>query len=44
VAATGSKILTTLLYALKAHDKQFGLVSACIGGGNGVALVVERLN
>jgi acetyl-CoA C-acetyltransferase len=44
VAATGSKILTTLLYALKDQDKQFGLVSACIGGGNGVALVVERLN
>jgi acetyl-CoA C-acetyltransferase len=44
VAATGSKILTTLLYALKDRDKQFGIVSACIGGGNGVALVVERLN
>jgi acetyl-CoA C-acetyltransferase len=44
VAATGSKILTTLLYAMKDRDKQFGLVSACIGGGNGVALVVERLN
>lgn len=43
VAATGSKILTTLLYALKDRDKQLGLVSACIGGGNGVALVVERL-
>ena len=44
VAATGSKILTTLLYAMKDRDKQFGLVSACIGGGNGVALVVERLS
>jgi acetyl-CoA C-acetyltransferase len=44
VAATGSKILTSLLYALKAQDKQFGIFSACIGGGNGVALVVERLN
>lgn len=44
VAATGSKILTTLLYALKDRNKQFGLVSACVGGGNGVALVVERLN
>ena len=43
VAATGSKILTTLLYALKDRDAQLGLVSACIGGGNGVALVVERL-
>ena len=44
VAATGSKILTTLLYALRDRDKTLGLVSACIGGGNGVAVVVERLN
>lgn len=44
VGATGAKILTTLLYALKNRDKQFGLVSLCIGGGQGVALVVERLN
>lgn len=44
IAATGSKILATLLYALKDRDQQFGLVSACVGGGNGVALVVERLN
>ena len=43
VAATGSKILTTLLYALKQHDKTLGCVSLCIGGGNGVAAVVERL-
>ena len=44
VAATGSKILTTLLYAMKQRDVTLGLVSLCIGGGNGVALVVERLN
>jgi acetyl-CoA C-acetyltransferase len=44
VAATGSKILTTLLYAMKDRDAQLGMVSACIGGGNGVALVVERIN
>ncbi len=44
VAATGAKILTTLLYALKTQDKQFGVASACVGGGNGVAIVVERLN
>ena len=43
VAATGSKILTTLLYAMKDRNVQFGLASACIGGGNGVAVVVERL-
>ncbi len=44
VAATGSKILTTLLYAMKRYDKNLGCVSLCIGGGNGVAAVVERLN
>ena len=44
VAATGSKLLTSLLYALKDQNKQFGIVSACVGGGNGVAFVVERLN
>jgi len=44
VGATGSKILTTLLYALKDRDLQFGIIGACIGGGNGVAFVVERLS
>jgi len=43
VAATGSKILTTLLYAMKQRNVALGLVSLCIGGGNGVAAVVERL-
>ncbi len=44
VGATGAKILTTLLYALKNRDKKLGMVSLCIGGGQGVALIVERLN
>jgi acetyl-CoA C-acetyltransferase len=44
VGATGAKILTTLLYALKTHDKTLGLASMCIGGGQGVALIVERLS
>ncbi len=44
VAATGSKILTTMLYAMKQRDVSLGVVSLCIGGGNGVAAVVERLN
>ncbi len=43
VAATGAKLMSTLLYAMKNRDVQFGLVSLCIGGGNGVAIVVERL-
>jgi len=43
VGATGAKILTTLLYALKSQDKTLGLVSLCIGGGQGVAIVLERI-
>lgn len=42
VGATGAKILTTLLYALHNQDKNLGLVSLCIGGGQGVAMIVER--
>jgi len=44
VGATGAKILTTLIYALKSKDKNLGLVSLCIGGGQGVAIVIERLS
>jgi acetyl-CoA C-acetyltransferase len=44
VGATGVKILTTLLYALKNKEKNLGLVSLCIGGGQGVAIIVERLD
>lgn len=44
IGATGAKILTTLLYALKTHDREIGLASACIGGGQGVAMVVRRLS
>ena len=43
VGATGVKILTTLLYAMKHREERFGLVSLCIGGGQGVAMIVERL-
>ena len=43
IGATGAKILTTLIYALKNHDKEQGLATACIGGGQGVAMVVRRL-
>lgn len=44
VGATGAKILTTLIHALKDRDKNLGLVSLCIGGGQGVAMVIERLS
>ena len=43
IGATGSKILATLLNILKRKDKELGVVSACIGGGQSVAMVVRRL-
>jgi acetyl-CoA C-acetyltransferase len=44
VGATGVKILTTLLYALKHRKEKLGLVSLCIGGGQGVAIILENLS
>ncbi len=42
IGASGTRILTTLLYQLKRLDKKRGLASLCIGGGEAVSLVVER--
>ena len=44
IGASGARILTTLLHALQATDKQRGLATLCIGGGEAVAVVVERLS
>jgi len=41
IGASGARILTTLLYALKARGKKRGVATLCLGGGNGVALAVE---
>ncbi|WP_412520181.1 acetyl-CoA C-acetyltransferase [Actinomadura madurae] len=41
---TGARITSTLLNGLKFHDKQFGLETMCVGGGQGMAMVVERLS
>jgi acetyl-CoA C-acetyltransferase len=35
-------VLVTLLYAMAARDARLGLASLCIGGGQGIAMVVER--
>ena len=40
---TGARILTTLLNALRLQDKTIGLETMCVGGGQGMALIVERL-
>ena len=43
IGASGARILTTLLYALARHGGRRGIATLCLGGGNGVALAVERL-
>ena len=43
IGASGARVLTTLLYALKHHRKSTGLATLCLGGGNAVALSVEML-
>ena len=43
IGASGARILTTLLYALEARGKKTGLATLCLGGGNAVALSVERV-
>jgi len=42
IGATGARILTTLLYAMEALDAHRGLAALCIGGGEALALIVER--
>ncbi|WP_435969719.1 acetyl-CoA C-acetyltransferase [Streptomyces sp. Qhu_M48] len=41
---TGARITGTLINSLQFHDKQFGLETMCVGGGQGMAMVVERLS
>ncbi|GAA1570094.1 acetyl-CoA C-acetyltransferase [Actinomadura kijaniata] len=41
---TGARITSTLVNSLRFHDKQFGLETMCVGGGQGMAMVLERLS
>jgi len=43
IGASGARLLTTLLYALKRRQKKYGLVTLCIGGGEASAMIIERL-
>lgn len=43
IGASGARVLTTLLYALEDRDEETGLATLCLGGGNAVALSVERV-
>ena len=41
---TGARLQNTMLNSLRAHDKQTGLITMCVGGGQGMALILERLS
>ncbi|MGB8404155.1 MAG: acetyl-CoA C-acetyltransferase [Mycobacterium sp.] len=41
---TGARITATLINNLQTHDKQFGIETMCVGGGQGMAMVIERLS
>jgi len=43
IGASGARVLVTLLHAMEARGKQTGLATLCLGGGNAVALAVERV-
>lgn len=43
IGASGARILTTLVHALHLQQKRYGLATLCIGGGEAVALIVERI-
>ena len=42
IGASGARVLTTLLYAMKRYNKKRGLATLCIGGGEASAVIVER--
>ncbi|MCI5063595.1 MAG: acetyl-CoA C-acetyltransferase, partial [Algiphilus sp.] len=43
IGASGARILVTLLHAMRRHGEQRGVASLCIGGGEAVAVAVERV-
>ena len=43
IGASGARLLTTLIYALRARQGRYGVASLCIGGGMGIAMVIESL-
>jgi acetyl-CoA acetyltransferase family protein len=43
LGATGTRLVLTLLHELKRRQKRYGLATACIGGGQGIAMIVERV-
>jgi len=44
LGATGTRLVLTLLYELRRRQARYGLATACIGGGQGIALIVESVS
>jgi len=43
VGASGTRIISNLVYELQRRQGKYGIGSACIGGGQGIALLIERV-
>ena len=43
IGASGARIMTTLVHALHRHNKQYGLATLCIGGGEAVAVIIKKI-
>ena len=41
LGATGARIVTTLLYEMRRRNEQFGIATLCVGGGQGMAIMLE---
>ncbi|WP_347550078.1 thiolase family protein [Pseudalkalibacillus hwajinpoensis] len=44
LGATGVRILTSLMYEMRSRDERFGIATLCVGGGQGMAMMVENIN
>ncbi len=44
IGCSGARVLTTLLYAMKANDIQYGMASLCLGGAEAVSMIIENIN
>jgi len=43
LGCSGARIIATLINDLQTHDKTFGIATLCIGGGQGLATIIERM-
>ncbi|MCD6534506.1 MAG: acetyl-CoA C-acetyltransferase [Deltaproteobacteria bacterium] len=43
IGCSGARVLTTLIYSLRSQQKRYGMASLCLGGGEAVSMIIERL-